>query len=625
MAGIQGIVINDKSDINAITTNLTDNVDHPIIMASCPTSKGTEKWITLKSTKDYISNFGDPSFSKYGQASIQAYNALDAGAFVRFKRVVANDSTLANIGVVADIKNVKKQKTDANGVPIYIDKDTGKETTDPTGNSPVLKNHVEITYKLVSVILDGNDMNNFGSALLSDFKHTNEIGEDGHYPLFLIGDSGRGKSNKRFRIYINNSGSYPIAYARYIIEVIENDEVLEKINFTMDPNIIEKDFNQSLQNIVKAKSSQIRAISFDDEIEAFAKNVGFLIGQEDSFIDTDILFGTDAYGQPYEDITITNEVDLSTINGIQLLNGNNGAFGDTPILSENYPVQQKKVFDGSLPYDGDDIYDIDNNRIDAIFDANYPAIVKRAIEELVNFRQDCMYFRDMGLGISSIEEVKVRDLDNDHSMFSATYMNSYDIYDPFTRKPISVTIMYDLVRLFTKHFINGRTRPFCGLKYEIIIPSTSIIEGTLNFSPKNTPSLNQKTELDTLRINYLAYYNNVLTLDTSYTSQTKKTQLSWVCNILAIQEVIKAIRDTCPKIRYTFIDGSSEEFVKYKEDVKNEVIDKYAANFLDIGIQFVNDDQYTLNKIIYAEIYVMFKNWVENEFFTITAINSLEQ
>ena len=82
-----------------------------------------------------------------------------------------------------------------------------------------------------------------------------------------------------------------------------------------------------------------------------------------------------------------------------------------------------KVFNGTY----DDIYDLDNNKIDMVVDANYPAEVKRAIEGMVSFREDCMYFRDLGLRLKSIEEIKDADKNSLKNKFCASYHNSYDI------------------------------------------------------------------------------------------------------------------------------------------------------------------------------------------------------
>ena len=615
------VIINwdDQSQINQPTVPTEDTIDRPIIMVACSADKGPEEWKKKLYGQDFFDYYGTPSFTKHGQALIQAANVINAGGYVTMKRIVATDSTLANIGVYAQVTNTKKQKTDSNGTPLYTDADTGKETTEPSGNTPIMENHVQIDYKLAAVSLNGNDVNTFANTFLADKQHTNEIGEDDQYPLFIITDNGRGVSNKRFRIYQDTTTSKPLNYVTYFIDILENGETLETISFTMNPDIILKDRNMSIQNSIRINSKQVRCVFFEDEFDAFVQNVSYLIGDTaGKFKYADVLFGTDLLGKAYPNITIGTDVNLSTVYGIQLLNGSNGNFGNRPINSDEYATELKKAFDGSF---SDEIYDLDNNRIDAIFDANYPATVKRAIEELVNFREDCMFFRDLGIGARSVEEIRLRDEDNTHSRFCATYCNSYDIYDPYTKKQITVTVMYHLAQLFVRHFINGRIRPFCGQKYDIVVPSEDVVPGTLNFYPKHTPQLDQKVEMDDLRINYLSYYEgDILTMNSEYTSQTEFTQLSWINNVLGVQELIKAIRALCPKIRYTFLDG--EDLSKYKKDVQNTVIDKYADRFQSCTIEYVSDALYDSNKVIYAVIKVKFRNFIQTEIFKIIALQS---
>lgn len=615
------VIINwdDQSQINQPTVPTEDTIDRPIIMVACSADKGPEEWKKKLYGQDFFDYYGTPSFTKHGQALIQAANVINAGGYVTMKRIVATDSTLANIGVYAQVTNTKKQKTDSNGTPLYTDADTGKETTEPSGNTPIMENHVQIDYKLAAVSLNGNDVNTFANTFLADKQHTNEIGEDDQYPLFIICDNGRGISNKRFRIYQDTTTSKPLNYVTYFIDILENGETLETISFTMNPDIILKDRNMSIQNSIRINSKQVRCVFFEDEFDAFVENVSYLIGDTaGKFKYADVLFGTDLLGKAYPNITIGTDVNLSTVYGIQLLNGSNGNFGNRPINSDEYATELKKAFDGSF---SDEIYDLDNNRIDAIFDANYPATVKRAIEELVNFREDCMFFRDLGIGARSVEEIKLRDEDNTHSRFCATYCNSYDIYDPYTKKQITVTVMYHLAQLFVRHFINGRIRPFCGQKYDVVIPNEDVVPGTLNFYPKHTPQLDQKVEMDDLRINYLSYYEgDILTMNSEYTSQTEFTQLSWINNVLGVQELIKAIRALCPKIRYTFLDG--EDLSKYKKDVQNTVIDKYADRFQSCTIEYVSDALYDSNKVIYAVIKVKFRNFIQTEIFKIIALQS---
>nr|DAL38431.1 MAG TPA_asm: tail sheath protein [Caudoviricetes sp.] len=646
------IIWDDQSAINKVNTVVEDTVDRPIIMVASSADKGPEEWKTKIMGQTFYDYYGQvPSFSKHGQPLIQAANAIDAGAYVTFKRVVADDATLANIGIVAELKYTSVGYTDpTTGMFVWEYKDPSGvvkrqfSNTDPSTSSKtytqVFTNQVNVAFKAVTYNLGGtsvgansNKPSDFANQLFNTYAHKGTVGSnDQTYPLFMITDNGRGESKKRFRISRDTTTSRPVNYVRYFIEVMENDKTLETFAFTLNPDIIEQDRNVNIQNVIRSRSHQIRCVFFEDEFNAFCENVASLLNVTTS-VDTDTLittgvtadefkrqdpiFGTDFYGNTYTYLKCDYAI-LNNVFGIQLANGTNGSFGDAPIKAAGYSAQLVQAFDGTFD---DSIYDLDNNRIDAIFDANYPNPVKRAIEDLVTFREDCMYFRDMGLGLASIGNIRVNDKFNLKNRFCATYVNSYDIYDPYTRKQISVTVMYDLVRLFVKHFINGRTRPFCGDKYGVDIPIDNMVPGTLNFSPKRTPSLDQKQELDDMRINYLSFYDgNILAMNSEYTSQSEYTQLSWINNVLAVQQVIKAIRVLCPKIRYSFLDG--EDLQNYKKDVQNLIVDKYSSLFKSFSIEYVEDGTYDSNKIIYACLYAKFRNFVQTEIFKIIALQS---
>jgi hypothetical protein len=148
-----------------------------------------------------------------------------------------------------------------------------------------------------------------------------------------------------------------------------------------------------------------------------------------------------------------------------------------------------------------------------------------------------------------------------------------------------------------------------------------MVPGTLNFSPKRTPTQDQRQLFDDLRINYLSFYDgSILAMNSEYTSQAEYTQLSWVNNVLAVQQVIKAIRVLCPKIRYSFLDG--EDLQRYKQDVNELIVDKYSGIFKSFTIEYVENSQYDSNKIIYAVLKVKFRNFIQTEVFKIIALQS---
>lgn len=172
-----------------------------------------------------------------------------------------------------------------------------------------------------------------------------------------------------------------------------------------------------------------------------------------------------------------------------------------------------------------------------------------------------------------------------------------------------------MARTLINHLKNNRNSPVCGIQFNHIF--TEAIEGTLNFAPKFTPTEDQKDKLDDLRLNYASYLNDELTLETEYTSQPEFTQLSYINNILSIQEVIRDVRNRCPRYRYQFI--TNDDLETYKNNVES-IIKQYASSFATLEFEYTQDDVMVQNKIFNASIKCTFKNFVQTEIFDIYAL-----
>ena len=640
----------DLSEIPSLpSTDASGLVDRPIAMVVFTSDKGPEEWTHRLSAGKFSRLYGDrPSFKRHGQPLLQASNFVNAGGYVTAKRVVASNATLANIAMYATVTKTTMQDVDSAGVPVWtytvgdvaftvasstmpVAGSNGVPST-AVGITPNMIDGVDIEYSFVSLgIGNSNNMEALAAAARADYDNNGEpeVGTDQvTYPLAVFADNGRGVSNKRFRIYMNSNESTPLSSIQYILQITENGEVIETHKFSMNPDALEIRngvYNSTaLEDVVTRSSEQIRVRFFEDIYQKFVENVAWFTGIS-NIEKKDLLFGYDENQKSIWNINTNGSPDLDSVFGIPLANGSNGEFGDSPATIKRedgmniVDVGFKAAFSGNT-FDGDDIYDLDNNRIDCIFDANYHQEVKRAIEQLVNFREDLMYFRDFGTDCNNIPTIRIINGYGSRSRFIASYANYYQVYDPYTRKKITVTCMYHLSQLFISHFINGRARPFCGQKYNVIIPQNDVVPGSLNFSPKVTPAEDQRRVFDDLRINYLSYYDgNVLTMNTEYTSQVAYTHLSWINNVLAVQEVIKAIRSLCPRIRYSFLDG--DDLVRYRKDVQ-DVITTYANRFATVNLEFVSNAVYDANKIVYAVLRVTFRNFVQTERFKIIALPS---
>lgn len=609
-----GLVFNidDQSNITQFPTEQKPTA--PLFMQVFTSDKGTED-LRVYYGDEFFNQYGDISFARHGQPLAQAANAISAGAQVLCKRVVAPDSALANIIVYAKVAKTEKQKVNEDGEPLYRTPE-GEETTDPAdgANTPIMESFVSIGYETSTIAGNANDIEDLKSSAYAagDFT-TKTPGEDAKYPLFVIADVGRGISAKKFRISPDFSGSKTVDYIKYLINVIEGTNVLETMQFALNPDVILNDRNISFENVIKTQSSQIRGYIFEDAIDAMLANISEMSGiSENELSNYDILFAHDKKGKALPSIVLESDIDLTATAGIPLASGSNGSFGTVPRLSEDYSKEIVKVFNGA--YD-QVVYDVDNIKLDAIIDANYDSTVKRAIEAFVSFREDCFYFRDLGLGLKTLDDIKAADVESTKNRYCASFCNSYDVIDPYSKKQVTVTIGYSLARILVDHFNKGCNRPLAGQLHEFIFPE--IVEGTLNFLPRVIPGFDQKEELFDARINFVSYFDGVPVMESEYTSQEKLTAFSWINNTLAIQEVIKAIRTKCPKIRYSFMEN--EDLEKYQEDV-NAVINKYSSNFSSITLEYAADPMYEENNIFYAVIEVKFKKFVETEIFKITAI-----
>lgn len=654
----------DQSDIT--TPDISATYTNPLFCAVFTSDKGKETWQRL-SGQEWFNMYavnGVVDYFKHGQPLLQTAMAINAGAEILCKRVCADDAALANLVVCATITAVTAPEGEGTAQTLvtrskitYSFKSveeclTKKEAHDSIQEAiDVDIAAIEAEQKAISgntVTVQGHNVHVVNTTL-------NKTTDITMYALWTIADNGRGTSRKRIRIIPNYQLSKNYTnFFLYDFQLIEGTTTFDTIHFCLNPDTVSNGSNISLQYQINTKSNQLESLQFHDDLVAFINRVISLnfVKEEttgggyqlrpmtyEEGICLDLLFCKNKKGTEFEYIKVdtseTGGVDLSIVGGTVLLNGSNGSFGDAPYSVEDtslYAKQVAKAFagyylDGSVPkilthaegcFDPI-IYNVDRYKIDAVFDANYPNFVKRAIEQLVTFREDFMYFRDMGTTHNTIALIKEEDYNNLHSMFCSTYCTYYDVIDPYTKKQITVTMMYHFIQKAVSQFNNGRNLPLAGIKYGFAI--SDVIEDTIQFIPSIVPGLNEKEELVDMRINYATFIDNQLVIETLFTSQDKYSQLSFNNNILAVQEVIKAIRTFCPTARYSFIDGS--DLAKYKADVES-YIDRYSANFKSLKLEYIEDAYYTQNKIFYAALAVQFRDFVQTELFKITALNSSE-
>lgn len=643
-----GTIINWYNQ-NTYKNEIENVITKPLFLQLFTSDKGPENLRTI-SGDEFFKLYGNvPSFKRHGQPLIQAAQIIKAGGELFCKRVVANDATLANIIVVAKVSNESTQKFDASGNPIYIDAETGNETVESNNglNEKAMVNAAKIKFDAVSVkdVKTLAQVKAYGINLLKDevdaeiltsYDDTTKVGDaltdlnpvgqvvDSDdpdygmyvYPLFAVVDNGRGVSSKRFNITPDYLINKTVANALYRLNFIgDTREENEYVYFTVQEDVIYSGKNRSL-NMIGKDLTQIKTASFEDSTELFINRLCAITGiSKDEMNASAVLFGRNKKGEKLDQIMIDEEgYILDSELGIMLQEGTNGSFGDAPFVAETYADEMVKVINGE--YD-DSIYDVDTFKIDVCVDANYPVAVKNEIDKLAEFREDFVFFKDFGLEVTSMEQIREIHINNARSKFVKEFVQSWDVIDPWSKKQITTTITYSIAPKLVSHLRNHRSAPACGIINGFIF--TDAIEGTINMLPKITPTVDQKTELSDMNINYAAYVNGNLTLETAYTSvEETNNQLRYSNNILAITKLIHDIRTECPKFRYSFITDT--DLNKYQERV-NDIIKNHIINFAEIRMEYVQDEIMAANKIFEASIFVKFKNFAQEEIFNIYTLS----
>lgn len=604
----------DQSNITKTTETL---VTAPYYLCCSSAERGPEDIREVVGT-DFYNLYGNHiSFVKHGQPLVQAAHIIDNGGRLIFKRLVADDAALANLTVIATVTKKEVEKTNAAGKPLYIDPSTNQESeTDGGGWAKATKNVASIKYGVVTVP-SMKTITDVVAHVQLQYKEETDV-----FPLFTVTDNGRGKSTKRFNIQPDYQLSKQNSFEFYTFNVIADAETnAEYTRFSIDPNIIYLKTSMSLTESSK-ELTQLDAYQYEEGSNKFIKAVSEATGvDEDTLKSIDILFGCDRAGKALDYISVDltksedeaeNGYDLADATGMMIMSGDNGEFGDKPFGTSAWTKQAVKFFSGEFD---DSVFNPNQVNIDAVFDANYPSEVKKAILELAEFRQDFFYFRDFGLDKYTYDQFKMAAKEFDHSKFAASYITTYDVLDPYSRKQINVTLMYSLAVKMINHFNLRRNAPCAGIQYGFTFDEA--IKGTVNFCPKFTPKVDQKTELMDLGLNYCGYINNQLVLETTNTSQDPYSQLSYINNILAVQQIIHRVREVCPINRYTFI--TSDDLETYKKAVNNAIM-QYKENFDTLEFVYVADPIMKANKIFNASIKVSFKDFVQTEIFKIYAL-----
>lgn len=653
----------NNSQINEIQI-VTPADPIPMMMATYTSDKGSEQWELLTDFNDFTKVKGGLNFVRHGQAQLSVIEALRSGGYVFAKRLVSDDATLANVTVwarvikVGNVSYVYYHATKAEGATGMDDAiiTDFKYSTEPIPYNVIVTPDAVVIDETATEGEVTDTENPEGGESEGEVK--DPVPEEPTYnatsidiPLFTLAAKGRGISNLYIRIVPEHYVSKSNTYLKYSIEISENNSVLESIVFAMNPDVILDGVNQSIESKVNNASKQVTAKVYEEGIYKLASVLSqtATTGEGDDItpltaselLCMDIINAYDKRGitpiagivtentaddtassnwTQYKPIDIAETIRFDSAVGLPIVGGSYGTLGFDPMSNLD---EYTKLLLGAWGADRKSsqfdpiIYDLDRYKIDMIFDCNYPVSVKNAIIDLIDFRGDCAFLADLTNNVYTEEDILSLKTSIMNSKFVTIYQNFFKILDPYTKKQIQVTMPYLLISKLISHFDGGAGRPFAGIANGLTFPE--IIEGTINYLPVVIPGNDQKQTLVDNNINYISYYDGVPVMETMYTNDDEYSQLSYLHNILAIQEVVKKLRTRCPKTRYTFLDGSDLE--KYIEDC-DAVINEYKSFFKSISMTYMADEKYEANNIFYATIKVRFKNFVQEEYFKVIAIGN---
>ena len=586
-----------------------DSTNRPMFMLVSSFDKGPEDLRVVTGTEFY-SLYGDQmSFVRHGQGPLQSKLIIDNGGSLLVKRVVADDATISNIILLATVtpSSEQVQKTNALGDLLYLD-ENGNETTVAEGNTPIMLNVVDINWSVETVT---------GKKTFDEVKEVaDSLKTDNTFPVFVATNVGRGDAQKSIRFIPDYITSKGLGHLFYEVKIYEGTSEIESVVVTLDPEVI---YAGEAYRVDETTFDHIEALvdeaAYDDFVNAVWEGVG---PGSISIIElkaSDLLNGYTIRGNEAPYLHITDEsINLNTDFGVDFESGDNGEFGDAPVNTPAWEQKIVEVYDGTY---SDDVWDVDKYKLFAILDADYPVKIKDAIAEFVNFRQDCFFFRDMGTKISTFLEIKETKRTTEiNSMFIGTYCTSYLIEDPETLKRIRVTMMYDMAEKLTQHYLNNPFTPIAGMYNGFVLDHA--IEGTVNYIPIIKPKANMKAAMDDLRVNYAIFENGQCVVQSLYTDNGINTQLTYINNLLSMQEIGRQIRTVCPEARYA-ISADGADFSHYNNLI-NAVLEKYQGNFKTLELVYTADPRRAAQKIYYAAINFQFMDWAQSELFDLVAM-----
>ena len=295
--GVYGTISSEESTFNTASGVLT------MFQADVFEKGPDNKLGFVTSVEEFISKYGSPNFTKYGQAAYNIVNFLEAGGQAYVMRVLPENASYSHAILNVQSKVNPKGKTvkAESGSLVKIDDVSIRPTT-----AFIQKNNLSLKVLADELSKERNDENTV----------------DGYKNNFvlLVTPTGRGEAYNKlgFRITLNQSFDFNYNFRVYSFEVVQfNDE--ENISIVEGPFYVSFDRDaisdnresMFIENVINRRSSFVN-VEFNDE--AF-NAVANLINPNVNPASLDIITGatrvaTNGKAETYYDKTINSNVDV---------------------------------------------------------------------------------------------------------------------------------------------------------------------------------------------------------------------------------------------------------------------------------------------------------------------------
>lgn len=581
-------VINDNT---VYTPSVSNNVDIVRALYVFPSNKGQDGVITTQNNlQEFLKEYGNPDFNKFGQAPYMPYGCLLGGGTCYCMRIVAEDAKPANVIISAEVK--------------WDSASDGKLQIRYVADSVELASEDEISTKVQTLL-----------------KETPEDGGYAKFPLIAVYFKGKGTYGNNYSVRINSdkvTNKKRTAFRNYSLELISNEasSVTETrvTGLSLNQDAIYNNTSYFIDDVINLNSGLKIKTSVDyamiEKYIAYLNNVAGTGTNHTFTIDDDILFGLDASGKAIDKVTIeagsteNNTFDLNGLTGIPFGSGSNGKFDSTDPTERSKAINQAYIdaFSGKT---NKGVRSKNRYPIQFLFDANFDMTVKTALVELATKRGDCECYIDAGIHYDVDSVIAWNDSEAVQAINNFAVhkeMAHYSIMDPFTGRKIPMTITYFYSYAMPSHLSNNNLNiPFVGERYSKL---TGHIKNSL-YPLIDCDEEDVKEKLYERNLNYYeAIAENTFVRGTQQTSQNVISDLSEEHNVRVLLAMKRELETMTRSNCYDFAEPDDRKLYTEAADRK---LEKYKNYCRSASVEFTMNPYEEEQEIIHCYLAVIFK------------------